>query len=476
MYYKRIFALVLSLGLLLGLAAPSISVADEAAAAGTHKTDIVIHKMKLSNLDGWPKKKNGDGTYTGADNATKYDGKKITEVQKYFGVDNNPEELDGVRFTYWKLKGKEEYDKLVAAKDKKTEAEIEQLLDQDTKATKKVTDFTANKQGVKVVDLDEGYYWFIENDDTKLDAGKTVVEYKAAPFGLILPAYKEDGSTFGTGDENALHIYPKNEVADKPVIDKNFTGKANVDNGTTPSQKEDTSYSIGEDVSYEIKTKIPAKVIYKQAYWVDEMTEGLTFNNDATVTVKVNDGNQDTDLAKTTDYEVTTQNNGFKLSLTENGLGKITKKDKEVTVTISYTARLNSKTMVDVPESNEVSFHYGNNKMVEDKQGTNPIPMKASADKKITVKFEDDGSQEVSKQQVEIKLYNAQTNELENGVNGSAQLQKDQFTNKEFTDLKEDTEYKVVVDNIPDGYDVVYTKGGDANLTVKLVYTVILLH
>lgn len=46
--------------------------------------------------------------YTGADGQTKYDGTKIEngKLGAYFGVDRNPEELDGVRFTYWKLKDK----------------------------------------------------------------------------------------------------------------------------------------------------------------------------------------------------------------------------------------------------------------------------------------------------------------------------------------------------------------------------------
>lgn len=89
--FSRLAAVLLVLGSLLPTA---VTVAK---AESQRQTDLVIHKIKMTSLVGWPKEKNPDGTYTG-DNNQNYNGEKINTITSYFGA--GAEEFDGVSFTY----------------------------------------------------------------------------------------------------------------------------------------------------------------------------------------------------------------------------------------------------------------------------------------------------------------------------------------------------------------------------------------
>ncbi|WP_414617023.1 hypothetical protein [Streptococcus equi] len=71
--FSRLAAVLLVLGSLLPTA---VTVAK---AESQRQTDLVIHKIKMTSLVGWPKEKNPDGTYTG-DNNQNYNGEKINTI------------------------------------------------------------------------------------------------------------------------------------------------------------------------------------------------------------------------------------------------------------------------------------------------------------------------------------------------------------------------------------------------------------
>ncbi|MBF0715206.1 pilin N-terminal domain-containing protein [Gemelliphila palaticanis] len=436
-------------------------------------TDVVIHKMKLSSLDGWPKEPDTDGKYPGVNG--KYDGSKIADLTSYFG--EGSQELAGVTFTYWKVDNDTKYKSMVdSPNDFDTVEKVKAHLS-DQEGT--VTDPTTN-EGVTVSNLANGNYWFVENKGSNITGnagleGHTLAQAKAVPFGLVLPMAKADGTgnNFGTG-QDALHVYPKNTTV-VPKVDKDFTndfgGAANPD---SPRADKATPkpLDVGTKVPYEVVTKIPAGNEYKTASWSDRMTEGLTFNNDVVVTLG------DVTLTATTDYVVTAttpEGKGFDLALTEAGLAKINKKDAEQTIKITYSATLNSAAIVEIPESNDVTFHYGNNPTNDNTPKPNtPTPNKPNPkDNSIEVRKSWSGNNEPQDWSVNVTLYNAQTGKVvtfTDAQQATVTLNAANSTHK-WTGLDADTEYKVVEETPTSGFAPHYEALADGVLTVDNVKT-----
>ncbi|HHJ8595428.1 TPA: pilin N-terminal domain-containing protein [Streptococcus pyogenes] len=369
--FSRLAAVLLVLGSLL----PTVVAVAEAESS--HKTDVVIHKIKMTSLKGWPKENNPDGTYTG-DNNQNYNGEKLNDISQYFGSYSGAEELDGVSFTYWKIEKKENYKKLAEnPQNYDTVAKVEAFLKNvEKKQTGTTTGKTSNKNGVKVENLEDGYYWFVENAESLIANGETLSSSVAVPFGLELPVYKADGSMI-----KELHVYPKNTTT-KPKIDKNFSseekdaklaGGANYD--YYQKDKGYVSRIIGSEVSYQIKTEIPAGAQYQTLRWEDTMTKGLTYKNGSLNLGITDSGNNIDNFEIGTDYSLTENQSGFALIFTPKGLEKVkkavqaTKNDKgqitddghPMTVDISYKATVNSDAVVDQPDKNTVIFDYSNN-------------------------------------------------------------------------------------------------------------------
>ncbi|KKC19182.1 MULTISPECIES: pilin N-terminal domain-containing protein [Streptococcus] len=366
--FSRLAAVLLVLGSLL----PTVVAVAEAESS--HKTDVVIHKIKMTSLVGWPKEKNPDGTYTG-DNNQNYNGEKINTITSYFGA--GAEELDGVSFTYWKVGKKEDYEKLTKnPQNYDTVLKVQALLKNAGESSGTTTEKTANQQGVKVANLTDGYYWFVENSGSNIANGETLSSGAAVPFGLELPVYKADGSII-----KDLHVYPKNTTT-KPKIDKNFSneekdaklaGGANYDH--YQKDKGHVSRTIGSEVTYHIKTEIPAGAQYQALRWEDTMTKGLTYKNGSLNLGITHSGNNIDNFKVGTDYSLTENQSGFVLKFTESGLEKVKKavqatKDAKgqvtadghpMTVDISYKATVNSDAVVDQPDKNTVIFDYSNN-------------------------------------------------------------------------------------------------------------------
>lgn len=466
----KIFSILAAVLLVLGSLLPTLVTVAEGESP--HQTDIVIHKIKMTSLVGWPKEKNPDGTYTG-DNNQNYNGEKINTITSYFGAD--AEELDGVSFTYWKVGKKEDYEKLVKdPQSYNTVAKVEAFLKNvEKKQTGTTTGKTSNKNGVKVEHLEDGYYWFVENTGSLIANGETLSSGVAVPFGLELPVYKADGSTI-----KELHVYPKNTTT-KPKIDKNFSneekdaklaGGANYD--YYQKDKGHVSRTLGSEVSFQIKTEIPAGAQYQTLRWEDTMTKGLTYKNgslELQITAKGSKFSFDG-----LDYTIFENQSGFALIFTSKGLEKVkaavqaTKNDKgqitddgnPMTIELNYKAIVNSDAVVDQFDKNTVVLDYGNNpKAYKDPRDKSTNPK----NKQITVNKTWATQPAPSGVEVTYYLYQKGTTGNEDKVVDSVILTKDYHHT--FTNLDDSKEYYVKESAI--GYTPEYTSDQDGKISIN---------
>ncbi|HHJ7666399.1 TPA: pilin N-terminal domain-containing protein [Streptococcus pyogenes] len=467
--FSRLAAVLLVLGSLL----PTVVAVAEAESS--HKTDVVIHKIKMTSLKGWPKEKNPDGTYTG-ENSKIYNGEKINDISQYFGAKSGAEELDGVSFIYWKVDKKEDYEKLTKnPQNYDTVLKVQALLKNAGESSGTTTEKTANQQGVKVANLTDGYYWFVENSGSNIANGETLSSSAAVPFGLELPAYKADGSMI-----EELHVYPKNTTT-KPKIDKNFSIEekdAKLAGGAKyeyyQKDKGHVSRTVGAEVSYQIKTEIPAGAQYQTLRWEDTMTKGLTYKNGSLNLGITHSGNNIDNFKVGTDYSLTENQSGFVLKFTESGLEKVkkavqaTKNDKgqitddgnPMTVELTYKATVNSDAVVDQPDKNTVIFDYGNNpKEYKDPRDKSIKPK----DRSITVNKIWASQPAPSGVEVTYYLYQKGTTANEDKVVDSVILTKDY--NHTFTNLDDSKDYYVKESAI--GYIPEYTSAQDGEISIK---------
>lgn len=192
---------------------------------------------------------------------------------------------------------------------------------------------------VKVTVADAGYY-LVKDQDGSLN-GKEDAAYTR----YILQVVSD------------VTVAAKSEV---PTVDKKITGE-----GTTTLSA--NSASIGDEIPYEINSKVPDMTGYEKYYFVlnDTMSKGLTFNNDVKVTI---DG---TELAADA-FTVTTGSGDsgettIKIVL-KNFIQYKDKKGKDIKIT--YTATLNEQADLTANGNvNEVILTYSNDPNY-DYQGT----------------------------------------------------------------------------------------------------------
>lgn len=469
----KILSFLTAFAMVFGILAAPFTNASAAPQAGTPvgptadtetKATVTIHKIKVKSTTGFPiEQKEGATEIVGKDGKTKYDGGQIAKdnITGFFG--EGAEELANVTFTYWTFDSKENYEKMVAdpsAYD--TVDEVKALLKADGKDVKTTADGVATEE-ITVPAKGHKYLWAVEKSKTITDANgkqQTITGGAAVPFGLALPLFKADGTV-----NSNIHVYPKNTTANEPKVDKDFEGKANAEqdrNEIDNNIKKDVK--VGDKQPYDIETIIPAGANYKTAAWTDQMTEGLTFNND--VTVKMGAKGQETDL-DAADYTVTPDGNGFILELTKTGLAKINNQANEVRLLVKYSATVNENAKVERPERNDVIFHYGN----EPHHGNTPYPTKPSKGK-LTVNKEFSDAQGAWKdgEKVTVTLIDAHTGKpaenLPDGQTAVVELTKGTKESHTWTGLDNDRQYKVVEKFTP-GDEVTYEKQPDG--TVKII-------
>ena len=393
---KRFLSLIIALAMMVGVFTPLI--ANAAQAEGETET-LTVHKI-LMTKEGL---KNHDVNKKG------YDGNKIKNIQDFF--ETEAKEIDGVYFKLQKLKAGVKKDEVDVNKDEQWEdvaGKAGLTGSQKDENKKKLEGYTFDTKGLKgqfrIVEVHEKSTYKGEN-------GETLTDKKAVPSLVTLPLINDDGVV-----KNA-HMYPKN-TEEAPQIDKNFQKDKGLEAAkgfenqdllnagaayeNYQKKKATAKAEIGKTIPYEVKTKIPANSKLKTAYWSDEMTEGLQYNNDLVVTIG------GTKAVAGTDYTVTTEKNtnGFRIELTEAGFSKVNGQPKDVEVVLTYSATVKSITVVDIPEANDITFHYGNNKPGE---GNTPIPTKPNENGELTVKKTWADGTPAKGEWAEFKLVNAQT-------------------------------------------------------------------
>lgn len=451
-------------------------------AATETKATVTIHKIKVKSTTGFPLEQQDGATEIVGKNFenknTKYDGGKIADdnIKDFFG--DGAEELANVKFTYWTFDSKENYKKMVATpSDYDTVEEVKALLNAEG------TEVTTTANGAETAEITvpangHKYLWAVESSKTITDSkGKqqTITGGAAVPFGLALPLFKADGSV-----NNDIHVYPKNTTANEPKVDKDFEGEANAEqdrNEIDNDIKKDVR--VGDNVPYDIETIIPAGAKYKTVAWTDQMTEGLTFDNNLEIMIGAKGAETAWDAAN---YNVKKDGNGFILELTDAGLAALEEqaKDAQVRLLVKYSATVNENSKVERPERNDVIFHYGH----EPHHGNTPYPTKPNQETgELTVNKEFSDAEGAWKpgEKVEVTIYDAHTgkpvdfskNTVDNNQKATVELTKGDAENnvKEklshtWKGLDKDRQYKVVEKFTP-GDEVTYEKQQDG--TVKII-------
>ncbi|MBQ1903984.1 MAG: SpaH/EbpB family LPXTG-anchored major pilin [Ruminococcus sp.] len=184
--------------------------------------------------------------------------------------------------------------------------------------------FTAQESPITVAKANAGYYFIKDKDDS-----------------LTAPGY-------GAYSRFILKVVGNVELTakeDVPTFDKNIIkGGEKVKNNTA---------SVGDKVNYQIDSKVPDMTGYTKYFFVveDEMTTGLTFNDDIKVTIGTDE------LDKDDDYTVTSTAHSFKLVL---------KNFKQYTpgadIKIEYSATLNTAAKItEGTNDNTANLTYSNN-------------------------------------------------------------------------------------------------------------------
>lgn len=471
----KILSFLTAFAMVFGIVAAPFVNANAAPQAGTPvgptadtetTAKVTIHKIKVKSTEGFPiEQLEGATEIVGKDNTTKYDGGKIDDknITGFFG--EGAEELEKVTFTYWVFDDKDTYEKMVKAP---TDYDTVEKVQKEAKVGEG-KDVVTTKTGVAIPDIKvpangHKYIWAVEKSKTITGTdGKqqTITGAKAVPFGLALPLFKADGSV-----NTDIHVYPKNTTANEPKVDKDFEGLANAEQDRNEIDKEiKKDVKVGDVQPYDIETIIPAGANYKTAAWTDQMTEGLTFNND--VTVKMGAKGQETDLDKA-DYKVTPDGNGFVLELTETGLAKINNQPNEVRLLVKYSATVNENAKVERQERNDVIFHYGN----DPHHGNTPYPTKPKDGKlKVTKDFDNVYGDFAEGEEVEVTLIDAHTGKpvenLPDNQTATVTLKKGTKEDQEheWHGLDDTRQYKVVEKFKPND-EVTYEKQEDGSVKI----------
>ncbi|MDU1582351.1 MAG: pilin N-terminal domain-containing protein [Peptoniphilus harei] len=477
---KKILSLIMALVMLVGVFSPLTALAAEETTNTVTLHKILMDKTTFGQFTQGTKGK--DGTeYIGnkIEETNKPNGTEKSSIESFFGA--GAKEIEGV---YFALKFAADYkdtdkqgkyvkadanDKLKPATPLEATENVQEAVGGLTKANNAGVVFTTTGLTGKF-EIDE-----IHNKSTYKGAdGETLTDMKAVPTKITLPLVNDKGVVA------AAHVYPKN-TEEKPDTHKDFTKEFTTTqpNGRDEDTKKNADpekHNVGDVIDYTVTTKVPAKTKWKTAFWDDKMTEGLTYITKTAATgdldgkgISIKYGDADMDKSWYTLDE--TSGNGFTLKLTDKGLAEIAKETTDKIIRLDYHAVLNEKAVVKIPESNDVTFHYGNNK----DHGNTPVPNKPNDKGELTItKTWDTG---VTAQNVTFTLYNAQTGKqvtasdvetvagytFENPVTIKA------GTNMSYTwkGLNKNIEYKVEETYI-DGHSVEYGKTKEAGgLTAK---------
>ena len=445
---KKILSLIMALVMLVGVFSPLSALAATDEVTNT----LTIHKILMD------KKSFGDFTAgtTGKDK-TEYDGNKIKNVKDFFvdkeNEDGTAEEIEGAYFVVKNADGT----KFVKQDGTETENE-EEALKGKTTASGLVLN-TSKLKGTYKIYEDQSKSSYVNKTEGK-ENGKVLADAKAVPIEITLPLVNNDGVV------TDAHVYPKN-TEDKPQIDKNFkyekdksklaeghdnTGaispEVGADYPNSDKKKSTVTSELGKKIPYEVKTKIPAKSKYKKLVWDDQMSEGLEYNKDLEIS--------GLDLTKDTDYKLYQTNRGFRLVFEKSGIKKVEQAvaEKDLELTLTYSAHLNGKTKPDQVKENGVTFDYSNKPGFENEP---PETKPSNGEIEVTKSWAADGPQITEADRHVKALFTLQVKEGNEWVDKETYESNynEGFTHK-FTGLDDNKQYRVV--ESVSGYEPEYQK------------------
>lgn len=293
---KKLLSLILTLVMIIGVVAPlsayaignnnnntigTIAKDDYQKTKPEGKTKVTVHKLQADN-------------YKVPEEGFGHNGGKL-EKEQLEGLGTNVKELDGVTFTYYKLKDAAQLELFKKTpKQYDTNEKVEAVAD----VTKVGTITTANGQGAEV-DLEEGYYWFVESGKPT-----TVSSSIAVPFGISIPVMNQ--TEIGEGDDlipagtvylNKVHVYPKNVTGDEVIPKKTVGNEVNLNE----------THNVGDVQTWFLQANIPGNIKdYEKFVMSDVFFKGLTYKGNVKVYMGY-DGAQDAqkvELEKGVDYNL----------------------------------------------------------------------------------------------------------------------------------------------------------------------------
>lgn len=306
---KRYFLSFLAALSIVLLAFGAVKAFAQDNAPGENDTyDVVLTKVKLSDLTGWPKQ-------TGVNNED-YTGQKLN-VTDYFG--SGAKTLANVWFDVYK----------------------------DTPTGTPVAGAATGADGtVTFTGLKAGKYYIVENKAKSiLTSDEQLANSAAVPVEINLPVFKATGGWYTTGTD-AVHVYPKNTV-DKPSIDKVVSEDA----------KHDTAL-VGETKTFKVTSTMPEGIKdYKVLKFTDKFSAGLTYTGNLVVKnggTVVNPSNYST----TGTDAVGTKGAAISIAFNEDYIKTLNPKD---VITITYDAVINETAVMGEANPNDVKLTYGTN-------------------------------------------------------------------------------------------------------------------
>lgn len=334
---KKLSNLFLALTLVLSVFASALAAAPVKAATNETET-VTLHKLLMDK-----------STMAAFETPEAYDGTQNLSQLQALTSGTTLKEVEGVYFAW--------------------QNEAGQWIDAQGQVVGTVQDALGGKTAASgytynTSNLPAGKYKIVEVDEltTYVDPSTKALlaDSKAVPVEITLPLLKADG----TYVQNA-HVYPKN-TQEVPTIDKKVEGQ------------DAANAKLGQELTYTVTSTIKADSRYKTLAFKDTMTNGLTFTRDSLAIVADNGVS-----FETADYILLQDDRGFSLTLTNQGLNKVSAvtKDgkKDLKITLTYKAKVNASAIV--REQNKVQVEYDNN------PGSTvvPVPVTPTAEGDLTV-------------------------------------------------------------------------------------------
>ncbi len=485
---NKLFSIFTALAMVLGIL---VSPFTSAHAADAVKKEDMVGEIKSTDLqDTKPDATNltihklvADGYNKGV--PVDHNGGTLTDEQ-LGKLGTNVKGLKGVKFTIYKIEKAEDFAEIKKAKPKTKEA-MQQYVTVGKAALSTADGLTngettaTDENGEVSVSLPDGNYWVVESERPS-----SVTSSLAVPFAITLPLLnqvKVGDVEAGTKYMKNVHVYPKN-TEKKPEMDKSFGKREDLKDEIDSAEydkmlkdwqaeygpqvdqytrdKKTIDARVGSKVPYEVKTSLKAGQNYKVLSWSDVMTSGLKYNKDVTLTYK-GAGTNNEEVTVNLANAKTESDFGFDITVNDETVIKNinTALEKgDVEFTLKYTATLTRDAVVDLPESNNITFTPSEPEHKNDNE-----PVKPSNGEYTVTKTWAEGDAPANVLVTYI-LYEGETPIASvtlkgNTIQSSSLPEKVTVTNNgynvTFKGLDDNKSYKV--EEFADGYDPKYTAG-----------------